>query len=155
MPDSSLKLPKEPRINVLIIRKTLRDQGSSVSQQLFKLHELNPLICSLNLTKFLQVTRGSLTDEKHLPALTTLSSASLDKAFFLITFSLLTQTFPEEVSRRFPTHLRGCFDNTETLIAANLTSLDMRGGTFKAIWIREYMIEATWQKKMYEVWLVM
>lgn len=99
-----------------------------------------------------KVTRGSLADEKHPPALTILSSASLDKAFFL-TFSLLPQNFPEEFSCRFPTPLKGLFWkywNTDCY-KPTVTSLDMKGGTFKAIRLREYMIEATWQYKMNEV----
>lgn len=94
-----MKFPKEQGINVLVIQKTFTDQGSSVSQQLFKVHKLNPLICSLNQTKFLQVTRGSLADEKPLPALTVLSSESLDKAFFL-TFSFCN-ICPKTFLRKF------------------------------------------------------
>lgn len=93
-----MKFPKEQGINVLVIQKTFTDQGS-VSQQLFKVHELNPLICSLNQTKFFQVTRGSLADKKHLPALTVLSSESLDKAFFF-TFSLCN-ICPKTFLRKF------------------------------------------------------
>lgn len=92
--------PKEQGFNVLIIHKTSTDQGSSVSQQLLKVHELNPLICSLNRT---EVTRGSLANEKNL---TILSSRSLDEAFFL-KLSAFALNFPEEVSRRFPALLKG------------------------------------------------
>lgn len=130
-----MKFPEEQGINVLVIQKTFTDQGSSVSQQLFRAHELNPLICSLNQTKFLQVTRGSLADEKHLPALTVLSSQSLDKAFFL-TFSLCN-ICPKTFLRKFLAGFQLVWKAVLTLITANPTSPDMKDCAFKATRIRK------------------
>lgn len=66
--------------NVLIMWEVFADQGSSISQQLLKMHALNPLIRCWSRRECLKVSRGSLAPEK---LLTILFSTSLDKGFFL------------------------------------------------------------------------
>lgn len=65
---------------MLIVWEVFADQGSSTSQQLLKMHALNPFIRCSSRRELLKVTRGSLAPEK---LLTILFSTSLDKAFFL------------------------------------------------------------------------